>query len=76
MRIHRALIGDGYESFSLHILEYCKLEDLIKREQYYLDTLRPEYNICKTAGSTLGKLHTEETKVKIGATKSGTGKGG
>jgi group I intron endonuclease len=75
MRIHRALLGYGYESFSLHILEYCKLEDLIKREQYYLDTLRPEYNICKTAGSTLGKLHTEETRVKIGATKSGTGKG-
>ena len=46
-------------------MEYCNKEDLIKREQYYLELLNPEYNICTTAGSTLGKLHSEETKAKI-----------
>ena len=35
------------------------------REQYYLDCLKPEYNILKIAGSSLGFKHSEETKVKI-----------
>jgi group I intron endonuclease len=30
-----------------------------------MDTLNPEYNICTTAGSTLGKLHSEGTKAKL-----------
>ena len=65
MRINRALLKWGYSNFSLSILEYCDKEDLIKREQYYMDTLNPEYNICTTAGSTLGKLHSEGTKAKL-----------
>ena len=32
----------------------------------------PHYNICPTAGSTLGKLHLPETKDKISSTKKGT----
>ena len=40
-------------------------EKAIEREQYYLDLLKPEYNICKTTGSTLGFKHTEETIAKI-----------
>jgi hypothetical protein len=38
---------------------------LLEREQYYLDNLRPEYNIVKTAGSTLGYKHTEESLEKM-----------
>jgi len=53
-------------------LEYCSVDNLIQREQYYLDTLKPEYNICTTAGSTLGKLHSLEAKDKISITKKGT----
>ena len=30
-----------------------------------MDLLKPEYNICKIAGSTLGKMHSESTKEKI-----------
>jgi len=47
------------------ILEYCEKEDLIKREQYYIDTLNPEFNMCKVAGSCLGKKLSGETKRKI-----------
>lgn len=75
MHINRALLKWGYSSFSLSILEYCSVENLIQREQYYLDTLKPEYNICTTAGSTLGKLHSEEAKEKISSTKKGTHQG-
>jgi hypothetical protein len=56
------LIKNGYSKFRLEILEYCELEILIEREQYYLDTLNPEYNILKKAGSLTGFKHSEATK--------------
>ncbi len=43
--IHRALLKYGYSNFSIDILEYCELSVLIKREHYYIDLLKPEYNI-------------------------------
>jgi group I intron endonuclease len=74
--ISRALLKYGYSSFSLTILEYCDLDSLIKREQHYINTLKPEYNICRTAGSSLGRLHGELTKERISESKKGllTGK--
>lgn len=46
-------------------------ESAIQREQYYLDLLKPDYNILKTAGSFLGFKHSEETiaKFKVQSTK-------
>lgn len=70
--INRALLKYGYSSFSLSIIEYCDKSVLINREQYYFDILKPEYNICKTAGSTLGRTHSEKTKMKISLSKLGT----
>lgn len=52
-------------NFSLTILEYCNKSDLLVREQYYLNKLKPEYNILKIAGSSKGFNHSEETKAKI-----------
>ena len=49
--IYRALLKNGYSNFSLEILEYCSPENVILREQYYMDLLKPDYNILKTAGS-------------------------
>nr|YP_009945046.1 GIY-YIG endonuclease [Monilinia laxa]QOE17410.1 GIY-YIG endonuclease [Monilinia laxa]QYB19844.1 GIY-YIG endonuclease [Monilinia laxa]QYB19929.1 GIY-YIG endonuclease [Monilinia laxa]QYB20105.1 GIY-YIG endonuclease [Monilinia laxa]QYB20171.1 GIY-YIG endonuclease [Monilinia laxa] len=59
--IHKALLKYGYSNFKLEILEYCNREDAIKREQYYMDTFKPEYNILKFAGSALGHKHSAET---------------
>lgn len=59
--IHRALLKYGYSNFSLHILEYCNKEDLIAREQYYLDLYKPEYNVLKVAGSSFGWKQSEES---------------
>jgi group I intron endonuclease len=55
----------------LDILEYCKSSLCISREQYYLDLLKPDYNICKMAGSRLGAKQSEETKIKIGIVQKG-----
>ena len=53
----------------MEILEYCDAKDVLKREQYYLDLLNPEYNILKVAGSRLGTIHTEAAKEKMRGTR-------
>ena len=61
--ICNSLLKNGYENFQLEILEYIVFPSGIRkrkkeinyfgrlrREQYYLDTMKPEYNILKIAG--------------------------
>jgi len=43
--IYRAILKYGYSNFSIDILEYCEPALLKNREQYYIDLLKPEYNI-------------------------------
>ena len=61
-RIYSAILKHGYSNFQLEILEYCRKENAITREQYFIDLLKPEYNLNPTAGSRLGSIHSEETK--------------
>lgn len=63
--MERALLKYGFSNFSLEILEYCNLDNLLEIEQYYLDILKPDYNIVELAGSTLGYKHTEESLKKM-----------
>lgn len=64
--IHSALLKYGHENFQLEILEYVSnKEDLIKREQFYIDSLTPEYNILKVAYSLAGYKHTDKTKANL-----------
>nr|YP_010029628.1 hypothetical protein J2C28_mgp28 [Beauveria lii]QOU11069.1 hypothetical protein [Beauveria lii] len=63
--IHAALLKHGHDNFTLKILEYCKPDELIKREQYYLDLMKPEYNILKNAYSLLGFKHSDETIARL-----------
>ena len=65
MVINKALIKYGYSKFKLEILEYCDPKVNSKREQYYMDYLKPEYNVLKVAYSSLGYKHSEEALVKI-----------
>jgi group I intron endonuclease len=65
MLIYKALLKYGYSQFKFEILEYCDPSKLIEREQYYIDLLKPEYNVLKIAGSSLGAKHSEEAKAKI-----------
>lgn len=51
--------GGGYDNFRLEILEYC--DNNVLREQYYLDLLKPDYNILKTAYSLAGFKHSKES---------------
>lgn len=60
--IGKAILKYGYSNFTLTILEYCDKANLTAKEQYYLDTLKPVYNILKIAGAyAVDFSHTEET---------------
>jgi len=59
-------------NFKIEIVEKCLTDILLKKEQYYIDYLKPKYNISKIAGRTTGIICKEETKLKI--SKANTGK--
>lgn len=62
MAIYKAILKYGHSAFKLDILEYCSVDILIEREQYYIDLYKPEYNLLKVAGSSIGFKHSEATK--------------
>lgn len=55
----------GLEAFEFIILEFTDKKDVLSREQFFIDSLKPELNILKTAGCTLGFKPTVETKEKL-----------
>lgn len=63
----------GENEFSFEVIELCDISLLIEREQFYIDTLKPYYNIVLIAGSQLGYKHTDET-IKIIQEKRATQK--
>ena len=69
--IFNAILKYNINNFSLDILEYCEVNSLIIREQYYIDLLKPEYNILKIAGSRLGHKLSEKTKKKLSISNKG-----
>ncbi len=69
----------GKDNFEFTIMELIgenefTKEYLLEREQYYLDTLRPEFNILTIAGSNLGFKHSNEVKRKISSKLTGISK--
>ena len=65
--IHNAFLKYGFANFTLEILEYCEngVNPVVK-EQYYLDLLKPEYNVLEQAGSSLvACLQTQRWNIRI-----------
>lgn len=55
----------GMDNFEFHVVEYIEnatKEILLEREQFYLDTLKPAYNVNVIATNRLGTTHSEETR--------------
>ena len=61
----------GAEDLQLFILLECNKEELLKEEQYFIDSLTPYFNICRVAGSPLGVIRSEETKKKLSESLKG-----
>jgi group I intron endonuclease len=72
----------GKENFRFEVIEelmfpidYEKTlirEHLENREQWYIDTLKPKYNIRKIAENNLGIKHSDETKRKLSEKNKGS----
>lgn len=62
----------GEDAFDFQLMEICQREQLLEREQHYIDTLRPDYNVCLVAGNTLGYKHTDQAKAKMSMQRIGT----
>lgn len=55
----------GESDLRFSILLECPKEHLLAREQDFIDSLNPWFNICLIAGSCLGHKASEETKQKL-----------
>jgi len=70
------LLQNAINKYNIHdfifiVFEYCEPEDLILREQIYIDSLKPEFNILQVAGSLLGYKHSADSIAKISKARIG-----
>jgi len=59
--ICKAIAKYGWDAFDKSILEFCPVEELDKKEIYYIAKLKPEYNLSKGGGGTKGCKQSPET---------------
>lgn len=65
----------GYGSLEFFVIQTCNKSDLITREQFFIDRLKPEFNIHLNARSPLGVQHTIRTRFKLRKALKGLRKG-
>jgi len=65
LHLKNAINKYGFENFKFEILATCPKKYLLKLEQWFIDNLKPEYNIRKIAQSNLGITLTKDWKNKI-----------
>lgn len=74
---HSGYLQNSFNKYgeSLFVFEVIEdaipIDNLIKREQYWIDKLLPEYNISKVAGSSLGIKRSDATRAKVRAANIG-----
>ena len=71
-KLQRAWNKYGSDVFVFVILEVvADARSLISREQHWIDSVKPDYNILKFAGSRLGMRHSKVTKEKMSDLRRG-----
>lgn len=61
----------GKDQLSFSVIELCDVPQLLIKEQGYINKLNPTINICRVAGNTLGRKHSEETKAYLKSIRKG-----
>ena len=64
----------GRNDLMFSVVEECPSVLLIQREQFYINALKPYFNIAKIAGSCLGVKRSKETMLKQLATRKANNK--
>lgn len=75
--LQSAWLKYGETNFIFELIEKTNNEELILKEQYYIDLYSTHnkkigYNLSKTAGSTLGYKFSEDSKIKMSNSKINT----
>jgi len=74
-KIQRHFNKCGEDDLIISALEdVANKKDLVEREQFYLDTIKPYFNIAPIAGSCLGVRHSDESKERRRHLKNKLGK--
>ena len=72
--LQNAINKYGIENFVFEKLVACPNEYLLKLEQWFINKINPKYNICITAGSSLGLKRSDEAKAKYSIAQTGNKK--
>ena len=67
--LQNSWVKHGPDAFEFVVLEECAVDELIQREQRWMDSLSPEYNVLPNAGSNLGYRWSEEQKRAFAAAR-------
>lgn len=60
VKLTRGFKKYGKDNFLFEVLIFCPTEYLIKLEQWFIDNMKPWYNISKIAGSSIGIKRTKK----------------
>lgn len=61
----------GSDSLEFLVIEYCNIDFLLDREQFYIDMLKPKFNSSPTAGSNRGIKYRTESIQKSAENRRG-----
>ena len=69
--LQRAFRKYGEDAFEIFIAKECRVEELTKWEQHFIDMFPERYNQRPTADSMLGYKFTSKAKIKMSVAKKG-----
>jgi len=61
----------GLSDLQFSVISSCDKNDLVKMEQYFIDSYNPYFNNCKIVGSMLGYKWSDYSKKKLSETNKG-----
>lgn len=71
IHLQRFFVKHGVSALEFRVLEFTPPEALLTVEQKFINELSPEFNICRVAGSSLGRRHSADTRALIRSKKIG-----
>ena len=65
--LQKAFDKYGERNIKFDILMRCERQEVVAKEQHFIDSLKPRYNIARVAGSALGIKRTDEQNARRSA---------